>query len=256
MSETTSNVVDSAVAQEAFASEVTGTASPAQQELEVPATDSKAGYTEVDLKRVREQEKSKLYPQIDSLKEEINLLKKDREAQLAEAAAIAKEKEEAARKLAESEMDVRALLEKKEREWTAQLEEIRQEGARKDALLERERQYAELTAYRNRRLAEEQDNIMPELVDLISGNTPEEIEQSITGLRDRSSKILDSASQAMQSARREMTGTRPTLPPTMENNSDQQQFSAEQIAAMSVTEYAKVRERLGMGRGTDKGIFG
>jgi hypothetical protein len=42
----------------------------------------------------------------------------------------------------------------------------------------------------------------------------------------------------------------------MENNSDQQQFSAEQIAAMSVTEYAKVRERLGMGRGTDKGIFG
>jgi hypothetical protein len=25
---------------------------------------------------------------------------------------------------------------------------------------------------------------------------------------------------------------------------------------MSVTEYAKVRERLGMGRGTDKGIFG
>jgi hypothetical protein len=60
----------------------------------------------------------------------------------------------------------------------------------------------------------------------------------------------------MQSARREMTGTRPTLPPTMENNSDQQQFSAEQIAAMSVTEYAKVRDRLGMGRGADKGIFG
>ena len=167
MSETTSNVVDSAVAQEAFASEVTGTASPAQQEVVAPVIDSKSGYTEVDLQRVREQEKSKLYPQIDSLKEEINLLKKDREAQLAEAAAIAKEKEEAARKLAESEMDVRALLEKKEQEWTAQLEEIRQEGARKDALLERERQYAELTAYRNRRLAEEQDNIMPELVDLI-----------------------------------------------------------------------------------------
>lgn len=257
MSETTSNVVDSAVAQEAFASEVTGTASTAQQEVVDPVTDSKAGYTEVDLKRVREQEKSKLYPQIDSLKEEINLLKKDREAQLAEAAAIAKEKEEAARKLAESEMDVRALLEKKEQEWTAQLEEIRQEGARKDALLERERQYAELTAYRNRRLAEEQDNIMPELVDLISGNSADEIENSITGLRERSSKILESAQQAMQSARRDMKGTSTTLPPTMENNSGQQQFSAEQIAAMSVTEYAKHRDRLFPGANNqNKGLFG
>jgi DNA repair exonuclease SbcCD ATPase subunit len=257
MSETTSNVVDSAVAQEAFASEVTGTASPAQQEIVTPVTDSKSGYTEVDLQRVREQEKSKLYPQIDSLKEEINLLKKDREAQLAEAAAIAKEKEEAARKLAESEMDVRALLEKKEQEWTAQLEEIRQEGARKDALLERERQYAELTAYRNRRLAEEQDNIMPELVDLISGNSADEIEQSITGLRERSSKILESAQQAMQSARRDMKGTSTTLPPTMENNSGQQQFTADQIAAMSVTEYAKYRDRLFPGANNqNKGLFG
>ena len=257
MSETTSTVVDSAVAQEAFASEVTGTASTAQQEVEAPVTDSKAGYTEVDLKRVREQEKSKLYPQIDSLKEEINLLKKDREAQLAEAAAIAKEKEEAARKLAESEMDVRALLEKKEREWTAQLEEIRQEGARKDALLERERQYAELTAYRNRRLAEEQDNIMPELVDLISGNNADEIENSITGLRERSSKILESAQQAMQNARRDMKGTSTTLPPTMENNSGQQQFTADQIAAMSVTEYAKYRDRLFPGANNqNKGLFG
>jgi len=257
MSETTSPVVDSAVAQEAFASEVAGTTSPAQQEVVPTIADAKAGYTEVDLQRVREQEKSKLYPQIDSLKEEINLLKKDREAQLAEANRIAKEKEEEARKKAESEMDVRSLLEKKEQEWAAQLEEIRQEGARKDALLERERQYAELTAYRNRRLAEEQENIMPELVDLISGNSADEIEQSITGLRERSSKILESAQQAMQNARRDMKGTSTTLPPTMENNSGQQQFTADQIAAMSVTEYAKYRDRLFPGANNqNKGIFG
>ena len=90
-----------------------------QQEVVAPVTDSKAGYTEVDLQRVSEQEKSKLYPQIDSLKEEINLLKKDREAQLAEAHRIAAEKEEEARKEAEAEMDVRSLLEKKEQEKLA-----------------------------------------------------------------------------------------------------------------------------------------
>ena len=257
MSETSSTVVESAAAQEAFASEV----APVQPTKTVaesnPVVDSKPGYTEVDLQRVREQEKSKLYPQIDSLKEEINLLKKDREAQLAEANRIAAEKAEEARKKAESEMDVRTLLEQKEQEWKTQLEEIRQESARKDALLERERQYAELTAYRNRRLAEEQENIMPELVDLISGNSADEIEQSITGLRERSSKILESAQQAMQSARRDMKGTSTTLPPTMENNSGQQQFTADQIAAMSVTEYAKYRDRLFPGASNqNKGIFG
>ena len=257
MSETSSTVVESAAAQEAFASEVAPVQTTKAVAESNSVVDSKPGYTEVDLQRVREQEKSKLYPQIDSLKEEINLLKKDREAQLAEANRIAAEKAEEARKKAESEMDVRTLLEQKEQEWKTQIEEIRQESARKDALLERERQYAELTAYRNRRLAEEQDNIMPELVDLISGNSADEIEQSITGLRERSSKILESAQQAMQSARRDMKGTSTTLPPTMENNSGQQQFTADQIAAMSVTEYAKYRDRLFPGASNqNKGIFG
>ena len=257
MSEQASPVVTDAVAQEAFHMEAKGTPAPTANEAVASSqfTEQKS-YTEEDLKRVREQEKGKLYDTIESLKGEVNLLAKDREERLAEADRLRKEAEDDARKKAESEMDTRELLSLKEKEWTAQLEEVKNENARSLALVERERQYAALTEFRNRRVQEEQDNIIPELVDLISGNTPEEIEQSITGLRDRSSKILDSASQAMQSARREMTGTRPTLPPTMENNSDQQQFSAEQIAAMSVTEYAKVRERLGMGRGTDKGIFG
>jgi hypothetical protein len=257
MTEQASPVVTDAVAQEAFHMEAKGTPAPTTNEAVASSqfTEQKS-YTEDDLKRVREQEKGKLYDTIESLKGEVNLLAKDREERPAEADRLRKEAEEEARKKAESEMDTRELLSLKEKEWTAQLEEVKNENARSLALVERERQYAALTEFRNRRVQEEQDNIIPELVDLISGNTPEEIEQSITGLRDRSSKILDSASQAMQSARREMTGTRPTLPPTMENNSDQQQFSAEQIAAMSVTEYAKVRERLGMGRGTDKGIFG
>ena len=154
-------------------------------------------------------------------------------------------------------MDTRSLLEQKEKEWEKKLEAERLERERAFLLLERERQYAELTSYRTRRLEEERENIIPELVDLISGNTPDEIEQSIASLRDRSSKILESAQQAIQVNRREMTGTKPTLPPTMENNSDQQQFTAEQLAAMSVTEYAKVRNKLLPGATkVDRGIFG
>ena len=180
---TDSPVVENAVAQEAFASEVNPTQTT-QAVASQQFTEQK-GYTEDDLKRVREQEKSKLYPQIDSLKEELNLLKKEREERVAAAEAAKADAEAVAKRQAESELDVRQLLEVKEKEWAAQLDEIRQENARKDALLERERQYAELTNYRNRRLEEERDNIIPELVDLISGNNPDEIEQSITNLRDR-----------------------------------------------------------------------
>ena len=258
---TDSPVVDKAVAQEAFASEAnpvntTNTVASPASSTQFAEVNSK-GYTEEDLKRVREQEKSKLYPQIDSLKEEVNILKKEREERIAAAEAAQAAAEAEAKAKAEAELDVRQLLEVKEKEWASQLDAIRQENARKDALLERERQYAELTNYRNRRLEEERDNIIPELVDLISGNNPDEIEQSITNLRDRSAKILDSAQQALQSTRREMVGTKPTLPPTMENNSDQQQFTAEQLSAMSVTEYAKIRNKLLPGVSSpDKGIFG
>ena len=255
MSETT-NLVDNAVAQEAFASE----AKPQQTKAEPSplVTPTEKSYTEGDLQKVREQEKSKLYPQIDSLKEEVNFLKKRDEEREAETTRAKLESEAEAKRKAESEMDVRTLLETKEKEWEAQLESIRQDAARKDALLERERQYAELTAYRSRRLEEERDNIIPELVDLISGNTHDEVENSITGLRERSAKILESAQKAIQDQRRDMTGTRTTLPPTMENNSDSQSFTADQISAMSVTEYAKHRGKL-MGdsaNSKNKGIFG
>jgi len=257
MSETT-NLVDNAIAQEAFASE----AKPQQTKAEPSplVTPTEKSYTEGDLQKVREQEKSKLYPQIDSLKDELNLLKKEREERITEAQ-LAKDAAEAeAKKKAESEMDVRALLESKEQEWAQKLEVEKLERERAFTLLERERQYAELNEFRNRRLSEEQDNIMPELLDLISGNNPEEIEQSITGLRERSSRILESAQSAMQTARKEMKGTSVTTPPSgpMDTNSDQQQFTADQIAAMSVTEYAKYRGKL-LGKAASdrgKGIFG
>jgi DNA repair exonuclease SbcCD ATPase subunit len=256
----TKNIVDTPEAQEAFLTDV-----PVATETKVtPISNTELltdkAYTEEDLKRVREQEKSKLYPQIDSLKEELNILKKEREERLSQMEAEKAAAEEEARKKAESEMDVRQLLEVKEQEWAQKLEAERTERERAFTLLERERQYAELTEYRNRRLEDERENIMPELVDLISGNTPEEIEQSITGLRERSSRILESAQSAMQSARKEMTGSRVTAPPSgpMDTNMDQQQFTAEQIAAMSVTEYAKYRGKL-LGKSASdrgKGIFG
>jgi hypothetical protein len=254
------NIVDSPEAQQAFLADVPAPTETLTTPVAKADAQATSNYTEEDLKRVREQEKSKLYPQIDSLKEELTSLKKEREERLAEEAARRAEAEAEAKKKAESEMDVRSLLEAKEQEWASKLDAERLERERAFTLLDRERQYAELNEYRTRRLSEEQDNIMPELLDLISGNNPEEIESSITGLRERSSRILESAQSAMQNARKEMTGSRVTAPPTgpMDTNMEQQQFTAEQIAAMSVTEYAKYRGKLlgNAASNRNKGIFG
>jgi hypothetical protein len=255
MSEETS-VVDSPVAMEAFQAEVNAAVENTQNVTPIQPQSNKS-YTEMDIQRAREQEKSKLYPTIDSLKEEVNLLKKDREERLALAELSKAEQEAENRKKAEAEMDVRQLLENKEKEWAEKLEAERSEREKAFLLLDRERQYSELTEYRNARLQQEQDNILPELLDLITGNNQDEIEASISGLKERSSRILDSAQAATQSLRREMTGTRTTLPPTLENNSDQQQFTADQIAAMSVADYAKYRSKLLPNVGANgKGIFG
>ena len=217
-------------------------------------------YSEADLQKVREQEKSKLYPQIESLKEELNVLKQDRESRLEEEARLRAEAEAEAKRRAEEEMDVRELLSKKEQEFEARLEAERLEREKAFALLDRERNFSELQNYRSARLEQERDNIIPELIDLITGETPEEVETSIAGLKDRSSRILESAQQALSSARREMTGSRITSPASgpLDNNSEQKSFTAEQIASMSVSEYAKYRGKL-LGQAASergKGLFG
>jgi hypothetical protein len=80
MSETT-NIVDSPEAQAAFLADVPVATDKVATPVKEQALTDKA-YSETDLQRVREQEKSKLYPQIDSLKEELNVLKKEREERL------------------------------------------------------------------------------------------------------------------------------------------------------------------------------
>jgi len=226
---------------------------------DAPATNSRV-YTDEDLSKVRAQEKDKLYPQIDSLKAELAEIKRQREEELAAKRAEEEARAAEERAKAEADMDVRDLLKQKESEWQEQLERERQERERAFAELDRERQYSELTSYKQQLLEAERDNIIPELLDLVSGNTPEEVSASIEGLKERSARILDSAQAAMQNARKEMTGSRVTAPPTgpLDINSEQRTLTAQEIAAMPMNEYAQYRQRLlsDKARGRGQGLFG
>jgi hypothetical protein len=223
-------------------------------------------FTVDDIAKARAQEKAKLYPQVEKLQEELAVLKKEREERAAlEAERAAKrqtrESERAAerKKQEESELEVRDLLAKKEQEWASKLEAERQERERAFALLEREREFQELSAYRQQRLESERDNIIPELVDLISGNSRDEIEQSIAGLKERSAKIFDSVAQVAQQSRKEMAGTRITSPASgpLDNDSDSRTYSPNDINNMSMADYAKNRAKLlGSGKNSGQGLFG
>ena len=233
------------------------------EETLIPNTDKVAEA----IQKARAQEKAKLYPQVEKLQEELALLRskeQEREAKEAErkAARQAREAEAAAerKKQEESELEVRDLLAKKEQEWQSKFETERLEREKAFALLEREREYQELSTYRQQRLEQERDAIIPELIDLISGNTKDEIESSIAGLKERSSKIFDSVAQVAQQSRKEMVGTRITSPASgpLDNDSDSRQYSPNDINNMSMADYAKNRAKLlgTAGNNRGQGLFG
>jgi hypothetical protein len=218
------------------------------------------------IQKARAQEKAKLYPQVEKLQEELALLRKEREERQAlEAERAAKrqareaEREAERKAKAEEEMSFKKLLKTKEEEWASKLEAERLEREKAFALLEREREFQELSAYRQQRLEQERENIIPELIDLISGNSRDEIEQSIAGLKERSAKIFDSVAQVAQQSRKEMAGTRITSPASgpLDNDSDSRMYSPNDISQMSMADYAKNRAKLlGSGKNSGQGLFG
>ncbi len=227
-------------------------------------TQTQKFYTEEDLAKVRTQEKDKLYPVVEQLKSEVASLKKDKEEKAARKAAeidakAAEKAEKDKAKLIE-DLDAKDLIKLTTDELREQLERERSERERAFALLEQERTYAELQNYKQNLIEQERENIIPELVDLVSGNTPDEVSASLESLKARSAKILESAQAAMQNARKEMRGTSATLPAAgpLETNMDSRQFTAQDIASMSMNDYAKVRDKLmsDAARGKSRGLLG
>lgn len=227
-------------------------------------------FTEAEVKKFREDEKTKVYGELESTKEKLAKFE-SAEAERVKAEAAAKAKAEAeAKQKAEAEMDAKSLLESKEAEWTKKFSESNQtweerfnkinaEREQERALLDKERKFNEFVAYRTDRLNSERDNIAPELIDLVSGNTPEELEASITRLKEKSEQIAQTVQQYAQQARASQRGVSsasfPAVGPDTDNPSGKQ-ITAEDIAGMNFEQYAKFRQQYGIGGSQGKGLFG
>jgi len=220
-------------------------------------------FTEEDVERFRRQERDKYYRELERYKSEVSELSKKLAAWEEEREKARREAEEAARRAAEKEMSAKELIEARQREWEERFRKLEQEREAERAALEKERRFAALQAYIQRRAREEQLNetVAPELIPLITGNSEDEVEECIQRLR----QATESITQNVQAA---MANQTPPAPPRgvspagytatgPMDDSAQQQLTPEAIKNMSMAEYAKIRPLLGLdAQPRNRGLFG
>lgn len=239
-----------------------GIAIPVEKEPEVPSSNNSKLFTEEEVQKIRQQEKDKLYKRVEesdsrvkTMEEQLSLLTQERESAIKDAEARAHKEAEILKQREMEELSTKELLTRKEDEFNSRINQVEQEWQQKfqtleqqrqmqEAVLEKEREMQALDSYRQRRMAEEQENIIPQLLDLVSGNSTEEVEASIDVLRVRSSAIIEEV-QAVQQPRN-LRGAPVTAPPVgpMDNQMEYQTFSTEDIRNMPMDQYAKMRDRL------------
>ena len=241
------------------------TPTPAPQQPEVQY------FTAEDIARARQEEKEKLYGRISkqddrfkALEEEVTNLRQVREQAEADERRRQEEAAALAKTEAEKELSAKELFERRQQEmqqeWESKFNKLEQEQAAREAAVEKEREFLKLQSYTQQRVAEEVDNIAPELLDFVTGNTQEEIEASIATVKAKTDAIVKNMQEAQVQARAQQRGTAPTgfaATGPMDNNPMQETYSVEDIKAMDMAQYSKLREKMGMGNAqNNRGIFG
>lgn len=247
---------------------------PAQQTITVPEPPAPPAprvqtFTAEDIEAARRQEKEKLYPELEALRQgqtataaQLAEWAKERETQqvaLAEAQRVA---EAAAEERRQAELTAVQRLQEVQEQQNVTVQGLQEQLAQRDATLAREREYNDLMSYRDQALAGDVgQQIIPELRDMVAGNNQAEIDASISALAQRSNAILQQVATARQEQLTGSRGVGVTAPPVgpMDNNSGNKTFTAEEIRAMDMQTFAKYRSGL-LGAGSQqhaaRGMFG
>jgi DNA repair exonuclease SbcCD ATPase subunit len=204
-----------------------------------------ARFTAEDIERARQQEKEKLYPRIDEMQQQLRQLAEERQAEQAERTRLAEEAEALRRAEEEKDMEIKDLMARRESEFQAQIDQLNQRYETDRAVFERERTLHEAQQYRLQRIEQESEFILPELRDLIRGDTPEQVDASIEEMKLRSEAIFNNMTAAQQP--QPFRGVAmPSVPPVgpMEQMPSYESLSAEDIRTMSMDDYKRHREQL------------
>lgn len=220
-----------------------GQAAPQQQ----PSANGQAvQFTAADLEAAREQEKSKLYNRLEAMENQFKTLQDERQAAL-DAAAAAEAAAEEARKAQElEEMDLRTRLQTMEQSTQDRFRQLEEDRQKAEAMLEQERRLNALSAYRADKLREYGSQIMPQLLDFVVGNSPEEIDAAIVAMVERTNSIVSDVQAVQNQTYTNMRGAGVTAPVGSPQDvvPQTQNFTAEQIRAMSPQVYAQHQAQL------------
>jgi hypothetical protein len=204
-------------------------------------------WTDEDLERARQQEKDKLYGRLDEVQTQLRQIQSDRETEQAERERLAHEADEARRLKEEGELEVRDLLTRKETEWQSQFTKLEQRYDADRAVFEKERLFAQVQEYRRDRIEQESEYILPELRDLISGDTPESIDASIEVMKARTEQIFANMQAAIPQPQIPFQrGAAPTAPPVgpMEQMPSYESLTPDDIRGMDMETYKRYRGQL------------
>lgn len=233
-----------------------------------PPGDTGRTFTAADIEKARQEEKDKLYSRLtkgderlQTMEAELKALREEREArEKAEAERLAAE-EQASKQKAEAEMSAKKLVEERSTEWEAKFEQLQREREQERAALAKEAEFNRLRAYIQERINSESNSIAPELRDLVTGNTPEEVDQSIEMLKAKTDQIFQSVQSAQQQARSQMRGvaaTGYTANGPTDQDAGARQLSVEDIQNMPMSEFAKYRSQLlgaAANNSSNRGLF-
>jgi hypothetical protein len=204
--------------------------------------------------RVRQEEKDKLYPQIEEQKAQLKTLSEEREERLRleeEAKAAAEEEE---RKRQEEAMSLQEQLAQTSQSWEERFAQMQADRDQERALRQKEQEFAEISGYRYQRLQEENDNIAPQFVEFVEGATKEQIDQRIEMVKAKTAEIVAEVQQAGVNNRRQLAPPVSGAPPvdmTGQGQDNTRTFTAAEIANMDMAEYQQYRQQL-LGAGSQR----
>lgn len=202
------------------------------------------------IEAARAEEREKLYGRlnkVDEMETQLQTLTAERQAALDAQEAAARAAAEAQAAKEREEMDLRTRLQTMEQETQQRFQQMEEERQRAEAMLEQERRINLLQTERSRLLAEHQNDIIPQLVDFVVGNTPEELQQSLAAVLQRSAAIQQDVQESLARGRQQMPGVSVSGAPGMpleQQGATLLNLSAEQIRAMDPATYAQYQAPL------------
>lgn len=230
------------------------------------------------LQKARTEEREKLHSQIDQsdarfkeMQGEVKRLADAEQARAKEADDRAKEAEKARKAKDDAELSAKELVARQREEFNQQLEQARQDAAQQinkirqdqetqQAFWEREREMSALQLYIRDQVEAHREEIAPELLQFIDGDSKEAVDASIQRVVTTTAQIVDGMRQAQSAARRAMPGVAPSggqSAITAGIDTGDQPLTADDIRKMPMKDFAALRDRTGMsGAGQGVGIFG